>query len=103
MRAKRVMSANLSRTKTEGNRYHVDALSAPAFAGARHFRWCLLRLSPKLPRNSQIKSRQLFLYYYGLLKYGDIAGNPHESQFCILLANPDTKEAGICDSFNDLY
>ena len=26
MRAKRVMSANLPRTKTEGNRYHVDAL-----------------------------------------------------------------------------
>jgi hypothetical protein len=26
MRAKRVMSANLTRTKTEGNRYRVDAL-----------------------------------------------------------------------------
>jgi hypothetical protein len=26
MRAKRVMSANLPRNKTEGDRYHVDAL-----------------------------------------------------------------------------
>jgi hypothetical protein len=30
MRAKRVMSANLTRTKTEGNRYHVDALDVDA-------------------------------------------------------------------------
>ena len=30
MRAKRVMSANLPRTKIEGNRYHVDVLD-PVF------------------------------------------------------------------------
>jgi hypothetical protein len=30
MRAKRVMSANLPRTNTEGNRYHVDAFLTPA-------------------------------------------------------------------------
>ena len=29
MRAERVMSANLTRTKTEGNRYRVDALDFP--------------------------------------------------------------------------
>jgi hypothetical protein len=51
---------------------------------------------------TQIKNKQLFLYYYGLLKYEDNSGKPHETQFCILLANPDTKEAGMCDSFNDL-
>jgi hypothetical protein len=51
---------------------------------------------------AQIKNKQLFLYYYGLLKYEDTSGKPHETQFCILLADPDTKAAGMCDSFNDL-
>lgn len=51
---------------------------------------------------TQIKNKQLFLYYFGLLKYEDIIGKPHKTQFCILLSNPDTKEAGMCDSFNDL-
>jgi hypothetical protein len=51
---------------------------------------------------TQIKNKQLFLYYYGILKYEDIFGKPHETQFCIYLSNPDTKEAGVCDSFNDL-
>jgi hypothetical protein len=51
---------------------------------------------------AQIKSKQLFLYYYGLLKYDDNSGRHHETQFCVYLADPDTKEVGICDSFNDL-
>jgi hypothetical protein len=50
----------------------------------------------------QIKDKRLFLYYYGLLKYDDNSGNPRETQFCIYLADPDTKQVGICDSFNDL-
>jgi len=49
-----------------------------------------------------IKNRKLFLYYFGILKYDDIFGNHRETQFCIYLANPDTKEVGFCDSFNDL-
>jgi hypothetical protein len=49
-----------------------------------------------------IKNKQLFLYYFGILKYDDIFGNHRETQFCIYLANPDTKEVGICDAFNDL-
>jgi hypothetical protein len=51
---------------------------------------------------TQIKGKQLFMYYYGILKYEDNSGRPHETQFCVLLANPDTREAGMCDSFNDL-
>jgi hypothetical protein len=51
---------------------------------------------------SRIKSKQLFLYYYGVLKYDDAFGKPHQTQYCIFLANPNTKEAGICDAFNDL-
>jgi hypothetical protein len=49
-----------------------------------------------------IKSKQLFLYYFGILKYDDTVGHSHETQFCIYLSDPDTKETGICDSFNDL-
>jgi hypothetical protein len=49
-----------------------------------------------------IKNKALVLYYFGILKYEDIFGNPWETQFCILLANPETKEVGFCDGFNDL-
>jgi hypothetical protein len=51
----------------------------------------------------KIKNKELFLYYFGLLKYDDIDGKSRETQFCVLLADPDTREAGMCDSFNDLY
>jgi hypothetical protein len=50
-----------------------------------------------------IKNKQLLLYYFGILKYDDVSGQHRETQYCILLANPDTKEAGFCDSFNDLH
>jgi hypothetical protein len=49
-----------------------------------------------------IKSKQLFLYYFGILKYGDSFGKMRETQYCIFLADPDTKEVGFCDAFNDL-
>lgn len=49
-----------------------------------------------------IKSGRLFLYYYGILKYDDGFGNRKWTQFCILLANPQTGEVGFCDHFNDL-
>lgn len=49
-----------------------------------------------------IKTRQLFLYYFGILKYDDAFGKQHQTQYCALLADPATKDAGICDSFNDL-
>ena len=50
----------------------------------------------------KIKARELSLYYFGILKYDDVSGNPHETQYCIMLADPISKEAGICDAFNDL-
>jgi hypothetical protein len=50
----------------------------------------------------QIKNKSLFLYYYGILKYDDNSGRHHETEFCFALANIDTKEAFVCDSFNDL-
>jgi len=49
-----------------------------------------------------IKDKKLFIYYFGILKYADSSGNQRETQFCIFLANPDTKQPGFCDSFNDL-
>jgi hypothetical protein len=49
-----------------------------------------------------IKNKTLHLYYFGVLKYDDVLGNHRETKFCILLANPDTKESGFCDEFNDL-
>jgi hypothetical protein len=49
-----------------------------------------------------IKEKRVFLYLYGILKYDDIFGNHRQTQWCIFLANPDTKEIGVCDAFNDL-
>jgi len=42
------------------------------------------------------------LYYYGILKYDDNSGKARETQYCIFLAVPDTREAAMCDAFNDL-
>jgi len=49
-----------------------------------------------------IKNKSLFLYYFGILKYDDIFGGHWETQYCVYLADPDTKELGFCDAFNDL-
>jgi hypothetical protein len=49
-----------------------------------------------------IKDKHLFLYYFGILKYDDGFGHQRQTQFCILLANPETREAGFCDAFNDM-
>jgi hypothetical protein len=50
----------------------------------------------------EIRDKKYFLYYFGIVKYDDVFGGPHETQYCIFLANPTTKEVGICDAFNDL-
>jgi hypothetical protein len=55
-----------------------------------------------ISRLPAIKSKELILYYYGVLKYEDIFGNSRQTQFCLFLANPDTKQLGFCDSFNDM-
>jgi hypothetical protein len=55
-----------------------------------------------LARNQAIKNGKLFLYYYGIVKYADNSGNPHETQFCIYLSDPAKNKVGICDAFNDL-
>jgi hypothetical protein len=49
-----------------------------------------------------IKNKTLILYYYGIVKYDDASGKHRETQYCIYLANPDTKQVGTCDAFNDL-
>lgn len=49
-----------------------------------------------------IKSGALILYYFGTLRYDDAFGKKRETQYCIFLANPSTKEIGFCDDFNDL-
>lgn len=55
-----------------------------------------------IPQYQLIKNKTILLYYFGIFKYDDVFGNHRETQYCILLANPDTKEAGFCDAFNDL-
>jgi hypothetical protein len=55
-----------------------------------------------IDRYDAIKSRRLFLYYYGIVKYDDIFGRHWETQYCIFLANPHTGAIAFCDTFNDL-
>lgn len=50
----------------------------------------------------EIKGKKLILYYFGILKYDDISGNHRETQYCVFLADPETKQLGFCDAFNDL-
>jgi hypothetical protein len=49
-----------------------------------------------------IKDKTNILYYFGILKYDDAFGNHRQTQYCLFIADPDTKQLGICDSFNDL-
>ena len=49
-----------------------------------------------------IKDKKVFIYYFGLIKYNDIFGEPHTTEYCIYLANPDTNAIGNCDFFNEL-
>jgi hypothetical protein len=55
-----------------------------------------------ISRFRDIKDRTATLYYFGILRYDDIFGNHRETQFCVFLADPDTKQMGICDAFNDV-
>jgi hypothetical protein len=49
-----------------------------------------------------IKAKKITLYYFGKVKYEDISGHPRETQYCLFLADPDTKQPAFCDGFNDL-
>jgi len=54
-------------------------------------------------RFEQIKSKKLMLYYFGTLRYDDIFGSTHSTDFCIFLADPDLKDnLAYCQEFNDL-
>lgn len=57
------------------------------------------RLAPYLP---SIRDKKMVLYYFGILKYDDNLGSHRETQYCIFLADPKTKQTGFCDGFNDL-
>jgi hypothetical protein len=49
-----------------------------------------------------IKTGELILYYYGILRYVDNSGWSHDTQFCIYMAKPQTQEVSFCQDFNDL-
>lgn len=59
-------------------------------------------LQELVPKFQDIKTGKITLYYFGILKYDDVFGNHRETQYCIFLANPETKQAAFCDGFNDL-
>lgn len=49
-----------------------------------------------------IKAKRHILYYFGILKYDDVFGHSRETEFCIYLADPDSKQFAFCRDFNDL-
>jgi hypothetical protein len=54
-------------------------------------------------RFQDIKAKTIILYYFGILKYDDVFGNPRETQYCIFLSDPGgTNRPDFCDGFNDL-
>lgn len=50
---------------------------------------------------SEIQSGRQILYY-GTFRYKDAFGMTRHTEFCVFLANPDTKEINYCDAHNDL-
>jgi hypothetical protein len=49
-----------------------------------------------------IMSGQQFLYYFGELRYQDVYGADHFTDFCIYMADPRTQGLAFCKDFNDL-
>lgn len=81
-------------------KYNTTFGSAPA---GEPFTTAQIQGSQVIVSNYQdIKKGSLILYYFGILKYDDGFGKQRSTQYCIFLANTETKEAGFCDTFNDL-
>jgi hypothetical protein len=59
-------------------------------------------LQDVISRFQLIKAKKVVLYIYGILKYDDAFGKHRTTNFCIFMADPDTKRFGFCDNFNDL-
>ena len=51
---------------------------------------------------ARIKSKDVIFYLFGELHYEDVSGQPHTTQFCVYLSDPDTKQMGVCYGFNEL-
>jgi hypothetical protein len=49
-----------------------------------------------------IKQHILFLYYFGQATYLDIDNRPHTTRFCLVLAQPETKQLAHCGKGNDM-
>lgn len=50
-----------------------------------------------------IKSGSMILYYYGDLQYLDLSGKTRDTEFCVFLAYPQTKELERCKEHNEIY
>lgn len=61
---------------------------------------------PSKPRTiasyKDIKEKKAIIYYYGSLRYDDIYGNHRSTNYCIYLANPDTKSIFSCNEFTGM-
>jgi hypothetical protein len=49
-----------------------------------------------------IKAKKLIVYTWGELRYDDVSGKHHVTQFCVFLADPIGEVLANCNSFNDL-
>jgi head-tail adaptor len=49
-----------------------------------------------------IQDKHLIAYFFGEILYADFTGHSRTTQFCIFLADPETKALAYCDRFNDL-
>lgn len=83
----------------DGRYFQVLGTAPP---GEPTFEFQMQGLHALMSSYQDIKNGSLLLYYFGILKYTDAFDIPRQTQFCIFLTNPETKEPAFCDSFNDL-
>jgi hypothetical protein len=56
----------------------------------------IVRNSPAIKQGTQ------FLYYFGQATYIDINNRPHTTKFCLVLAQPETKQLAHCGKGNEM-
>jgi type II secretory pathway pseudopilin PulG len=50
----------------------------------------------------KIQSGEMLLYVFGEMRYEDVSGRPHTTQYCVFISDPKNKKMGICPQFNEM-
>ena len=51
---------------------------------------------------TRLTTKQGRLLFFGEIAYDDVGGAHHRTQFCVFMADPESRELPICDSWGDM-